>query len=457
MKTLYPHQVRYVEAAREAYQKGFRSILLCLPTGAGKTILAVSLCLAQFGRGGRILWVVSRIELVKQAAEALREAGIPCGIISPNHPRTFEAVQVASIDTLVARDMVLPGITMLVYDECQHAVAPTYLRVRQQYANVLTIGLSATPSRTDGKGLGAAFDCLIAEIQPQELVDKGFLVPVTVIGPEVAVNNPAAYPVDLYRRKCPGRQTIHFCASVKDAEEQARAFTVAGFPAKNVDGTMSADERDSSIEAYRSGRIKVLTNYLVLVEGFNVPETSCIIIGRKVRSESAYIQMTGRGMRLFPGKRDCLVLDLFGSSKALGILPTSPRSYSLDGKGVAVVKDKLQDMPQCPACGVFFTCGMWSGGRCPACGWVRPPKKNPAVREQKIVEYREHQVQTEAGKLKVEFLRMMLTFCRTQKKKDGTPYKPGYASMQFERKFGRYPNKQEMAAANWPTGEKRCA
>lgn len=449
---LWPHQLRYVDAARNHIRSGRRALLLVLPTGAGKTVLAVAICQAHFGRNGRILWIVHRKELIQQAADALRTAGVPCGIIAPWATRSFEPVRVASIQTLLARDQVLDGITMLVIDEAHHIVADTYLQVRRQYPGALVIGLTATPGRADNRGLGAAFDAMVAEVQPRELIASGTLVPCRVIGPRTAVDKLCDYPVDAYRADCSGRQAIVFVGSVQYAADLAQSFSVAGIPARSIDGAMSDADREQTIDAFRSRRLLVLTSVMVLTEGFDAPETSAIILARKVGSEVAYIQMVGRGMRRAPGKKDCICLDLYGSSHALHILPDSDRAYSLEGKAVRrSPTDELIDLPQCPACGTFFECGMWSGGRCPSCGWCRPPKKNPAVAHQEKIELQESRLQRmPSQQRKVQWLTEQLL------KRGGHT---GGILVQFSRIFHHFPNHtlREQSGFNKAARERKTA
>lgn len=437
MKPLWPHQTRYVQRCREAYRAGFRSMCLVLPTGAGKTILAVALAHGQLARGGKVLWLVHRIELAEQARDALRDAGIPAGIISPNHPRTHEAVQIASIETLIARNLVLPGITMLVIDECHHIMADTYIDVRRQYPGILVIGLTATPGRADGRGLKDAFDCMIAEVQPRELIalheqnPAVGLVPVKVIGPAIAVNNAAAYPVDLYLARAKGRKAIAFTSTVKQAEDLAEAFRLAGIPARCVDGNMDATERADTLSDFRAGNLQVLTNVMVLTEGFDCREVSCVILASKVGSPVAYVQKTGRGMRCAPGKKDCLVLDLFGSSHELQMLPDSDREYSLEGTSVRAVKRELIEIIQCKSCGEWFSAGVFAGGKCPGCGWIKPSKPDPRVVHQEMIELQFERLSRPTDAVKVDWIKDQLA-----RQRGGV----GGILTAFYRKFHHYPN-----------------
>ncbi len=434
---LWPHQERYIVRAREQFKLGRRALLLVLPTGAGKTVLATALARAHFGKSGRVLWIVHRAELIKQAAASLRKADVPCGIIAPWAPRTYEPVQVASIQTLIARNQVLEDITMLVIDEAHHIVADTYLQVRRQYPAAIVIGLTATPGRADNRGLGNAFDSMIAEVQPRELIalheqDPSMgLTPVRVIGPRAAVDNLCDYPVDAYRADCDGRQCIAFVGSVKEAARLASAFSVAGYPARSIDGSMDDADRERNIDAFRSGALRVLTSVQVLTEGFDAPETSAVILARKVGSEVTYIQMTGRGMRAAPGKRDCIVLDLYGSSHALKILPDSDRNYSLEGSAVRSAMGELQEITQCKGCGRWFPCGVFAGGQCPTCGWTRPAKPDPRVVHQEKIELQYSRLSNPTNTAKIAWLQTELA------KRRG---RMGGILIAFNRKFHHFPN-----------------
>jgi superfamily II DNA or RNA helicase len=410
------YQTETIEEVRKHFAAGKRACCVVLPTGAGKTVTAVSIVQSGFAKGSKVCWTVHRAELIRQARDTLLKNHVPCGVVAPWAPRTYEAVQVASIQTLIARDQ-RPDADIFVIDECHHIVADTYLKVRQSYPKAYTIGLTATPGRSDGRGLKDAFDCLVARVQPRELIalnqqdpTQG-LVPCIVVGPSAPVDDLSDYPVDAYRKDCAGRRAIVFVSSVKYASELASAFNLAGIPARSIDGTMADTDRERILADFRSGKLMVLTSVQILTEGFDCPEVSAVILASKCSSEIGYIQKTGRGLRPAPwvGKRDCIVVDLFGSSKALQILPSSDRTYSLDGQALRRSDTgEMIDLPQCPRCGMFFECGMWSGGACPKCGWIRPPKRDPRVVKKEREQYVEGKLQTDSGRSAVKWLQEQL-------------------------------------------------
>ena len=447
---LWPHQTAIIEAAHTQLRAGRRSLLLVLPTGAGKTYTAVSMGRASFERDNRVLWIVHRQELIRQAADALRSCDVPCGIIAPWSARSWEPVQVASIQTLLARGE-RPDANLLIVDEAHHVVSPEYFKLRSDYASAYVIGLTATPCRMDGVGLGMAFDALVPGPQPRELIAAGHLVPATVIAPQHATDHAADHPVDAYRKFLSGRRTIVFCASVESARTLASEFTLAGIPAACVDGEMDDDLRAREIERFKRGDLAVLTNMHVLTEGFDCRETSGIILARKVGSEPSLIQMTGRGMRCAPGKSDLIVVDLFGSCLALGILPDSDRIYSLDGKGVRS-GECAEGIRQCKSCGRVFVASQWGDAGCPACGFIDKRRRDPRIVRQEMTTIQAAKMVTESGQAKVAFLRNELRRCACTIKRDGSPVKPGAALVAFKARFHHWPNEVTKQAAGWPRG-----
>ena len=347
-KPLRPYQSAAVEATIAHAKAGRRRICIAAPCGAGKTRIGVEVCARARAKNSRVLWLTHRQELIRQSHRALRNEGVEAGIIAPWTSRTFERIEVASIQTLTARDM-RPDADLLILDEAHHFASEEWIQVIRSYPKAVIVGLTATPSRSDGIGLGVIFNALVPVCQPKDLIAAGNLVPATVIGPSVAVSNLAAYPVDFYRQHCENKKAVVFCSTIKEARDLAGLFTLAGIQAGCIDSQMDDTDRERCLEDYASGRVKVLTSVNVFLEGWDAPETFAVILARKMGSEVAYIQATGRAMRPFPGKSRCVIGDLYGSSHGLGILPASDRVYSLEGKGVAGVKRELIEITQCKA------------------------------------------------------------------------------------------------------------
>lgn len=434
MISLRPYQQQLIQQARDAYRAGKRSLLLVMPTGGGKTITAVALCSAALAKGGRVLWVVHRRELVQQAADAVRRAGVEPGIIAPWAAPTDSQIQVASVQTLLARKQ-RPPADVMVWDEAHHAVAATYSTLAAHYRSSTRIGLTATPERQDGLGLGNVYDALLVACQPRDLISQGHLVPARVLAPFGQTEHLADDPVAIYQRLGQGRLTVVFASSVAHARRLAGAYSAQGIRAACVDGAMADADRLGILQQFAAGDIRVVTNVHVLTEGWDVPACSCAILARGFSAPGAYIQAVGRVMRPAPGKLDALVLDLRGASNLHG-LPDEDRTYSLEGRAITTGDETLQ-ITQCKACGAVFRSYEFRSATCPACGAQRPAKQDPQVRRAVM---REMSARDAIGD-RAAFLARQMRIAQSK------GYKPGWAMHRFRIRYGRWPSTAERAGA----------
>lgn len=456
----------YQEAARkrggQAFAAGARSLLFVGPCGMGKTVLGVSIVLGHLAKvlGGQAVWLAHREELIDQAAESIRRAGATPGIVTPNSPATQSPIQVASVQTLLARlnaGRPLPKATILVLDEARHYVSPEWSKVAEHYKDALRIGLDATPERQDGVGLDVLFDALITVAQPRELIDRGYLVPAEVMRPASTTKTLAEDPVEAWRRWGDGGKAIVFASSVKAAKDIASRFEAIGVAARAITGKLDSATRRVAIDRFRSGTVRVLTSVHTLSEGFDVPDASVAILARGFSSPGSYIQAASRVLRPAPGKTRGIVLDLMGVSIDHG-LPDEDRAYSLQGKAIKS-KDGLLPIRQCPACGRVFRAAEFhavkavetSPGslvfehvpsprpRCPGCGYEMPLRQDPRVRRQAMVA-------AHAGHTSDRRIVALQQLFATARAKG---YKPGWAVMQFKVRYGQFPSQDMKIQAGW--------
>lgn len=271
---------------------------------------------------------------------------------------------------------------------CHHTNAASWASLITRYPEARVLGLTATPYRTDGRGLGEHYDALVHTVTISDLIQRGFLVrPITYApaAPDMAgvrkvggdfatgamaekVDRPALIGdiVDHWKRLGQDRITVGFCASVAHAEHVAQAFRAAGIPAAAIDGAMDARLREDRLSDLAAGRLRVLTNVGILTEGWDLPACGCIIQARPTASLSLYHQIVGRGLRSCPGKSDCIVLDHAGNTLRHGFV-TDPVDYSLDGLAKRPQGPSIRTCPQCMAA---FPAGTPS---CSLCGYVWPP------------------------------------------------------------------------------------
>ncbi len=430
MSALRPYQLDAIERVRAAMRQHRRRVCLVMPTGSGKTRTCGEMSRIVVERGGRVLWLAHRSELVDQAADALTALGLTVGAqcsSASTPPNPYAPVQVASVQTLLSRGE-RPDATLIVADEAHHFAAAA-----EQWSALLAgytapvIGPTATPERGDGCGLDGCFDALVVGATVRDLTPD-YLVPCRVLRPDVplAPGEIARSPVDAYRDHAEGRRTVVFVRSVPLAEQYAAEFRMHGIEARCLTAETPWAERRMAIDAFRRGAIRVLVNVYVLTEGFDAPELSCVIVARGCGSAGMWLQMIGRALRPAAGKSDALVLDLRGVSHEHG-LPEDDREYSLSGVGI-----RLRDPNSyCPVCGQPKE----PGEACAACGYTPAgdSDKPDTVKNVALKPYMRFRETDDDGKRSERLARWLLDGQRRG-------FKPGWAKNKFLGVYGSWPS-----------------
>ncbi len=342
--TLRDYQSEAVRAVKQHYAAGVSRQLIVLPTGSGKTIIIAHL-VADLKIPTLIL--VHRDELISQTLEKLQmiapatQVGIVKGDLNDlNRPITLASVQTLSRASRL-KQVGREAFGFIVVDEAHHAVAPQWRRIlRHVHAgeNNLLLGVTATPVRADGVGMGNVFQKVVYQKAIPEMIRAGYLCPPkgllvrsetditnvrqsssvasygdfqpTVLEKVINTANRNQLITNVFKRYAANRKAIVFTAGVKHAHDLSATFQKNGITSAAVDGSMGLEERRRILKNFREGRIQAITNCNVLTEGFDEPATDCIIMARPTRSETLYIQAVGRGLRPYPGKKNCLVLDV---------------------------------------------------------------------------------------------------------------------------------------------------
>ncbi len=223
----------------------------------------------------------------------------------------------------------------MVIDEAHHCRAKTYRKIIEAYPEAIILGMTATPCRGDGRGLGNIFDCMVECPPVQALIDLGFLVPTKVYAPVrpdlkgVRVEKGDYAKGQLAERMNQGelvgdivthwirlserRKTVVFATGVAHSVHIRDEFRRAGIMAEHVDGSTPVDERETILARLSRGEVEVVTNCMVLTEGWDQPDVSCIVLARPTKHMGLYRQMIGRVLRPSPGKTDAIVLDHAGA------------------------------------------------------------------------------------------------------------------------------------------------
>jgi DNA repair protein RadD len=332
-------------------------------------------------KGSRVLILVHRVELLRQTSKTLRNFGVRHGLINPKYTPDYSApVQVASVQTIVNRLGKMPiDFDLIIVDEAHHATASTWAKTISYHQKARVLGVTATPCRSDGKGLGKVggglFDCIVQGPTAQELMDMGYLVPPRIFAPPnkldlsavkttagdwnkkglaEATDKPSITgdAVEHYRKIAHKIPAVAFCVNVQHAKNVAEAFRANGYRAESVDGTMDDTDRARILSGLGNGTMDVVTSCDLIGEGVDIPTIGCAILLRSTQSLSLYIQQVGRALRPSEGKANAIVLDHVGNVIAHG-LPHQDREWSLDGD--MRKKKKKNETPdiklvQCPGC-----------------------------------------------------------------------------------------------------------
>jgi DNA repair protein RadD len=317
-------------------------------------------------------------------------------------PRPMQAVQVASIDTLLVRGvrssaMDLPPADLVIFDEAHRARGRTREHLISLYPEAALLGMTATPCRSDGRGLGNLFDVMIECPQVADLIVGGYLVKSRVYAPvnpdlkgvrvekgdyvisQLAgrMNTEALVGdiVEHWYKHGEGRCTVAFAVDVAHSVAIRNQFLGAGVRAEHLDGETPLPERADILARLASGETKVVSNCMVLTEGWDSPPVGCTILARPTKQMALFRQMVGRVLRPADGKPDAVILDHSGAVFRHG-LPEDYVEWTLevDGRAAAPVHEKRKAgeapaLRECPACKAVMT-----KPPCGVCGWVPEPK-----------------------------------------------------------------------------------
>lgn len=399
MFNLRDYQTDAENKIRIAMGNGKKSILLHAPTGSGKTAIASDIIKKVHDNGKKALFLANRRELVNQAKTTLESFGLDCGVIMAGVESKLDAqVQIASVQTYVRRMDLMElqfnkwwhEADLVIVDEAHGSISPSFQKILKSYGDEsFVLGLTATPCRTDGRGLGEFYDEIVSTINVAALIEQNYLVPVryftpstpdlegirTVggdfdkkeLGKRVNKTKLVGDIYDNWSRICPDRPTIIFATNVKHSINIAEDFSRNGVSIAHIDAKTSPEEREETLMVLKSGKLQVITNVGILCEGFDFPKASCIILARPTKSLGLYIQMAGRGLRTAEMKQDCILIDHGGCVERHGLLEWS-REWTLDGKKKAwktVERDsKEKGMAKCIACHCVYT----GTDTCPDCG-----------------------------------------------------------------------------------------
>lgn len=373
---LRDYQRDCIDAVFKAWSDGLKRPAVVLPTGAGKTVVFASL-IKEFREttsdgsyeayGTRVMVLVHRDELADQAIDKIRAIapGMSVGKVKAQDNDVHADVMVCSVQTLAVASRLnrvvnsytrYGSIGLIITDECHHGAAPTYRKIYDAFPDALNLGVTATLERGDGVGLGDVWEGVVYTRSILKMISEGHLADVrgkTVdlaaldlsgvkrsggdfqvgdLGRALEESDMAAKLPLAYKEHATDRPGVVFTPTVATAHQVADSFNDAGIRTAVITGDTPRDERRGIFEDFRTGRVQVLANCMVLTEGFDAPWASCAVIARPTQSASLYTQMVGRVLRPWPGKADALVLNVAGPGhKIRTLIDLEPGSVQVVG------------------------------------------------------------------------------------------------------------------------------
>lgn len=399
----------YQEESRVKLRVALRSttsVLMVLPTGSGKTVLAAALIDILFKAGKRVIFGCHRKELLRQTAGTFDNFGIPYSYIAAGHHyNPMHRVYIASIATLKNR-MTRIRADYLFIDEAHLSMAAGWNAVVAHYKaqGAKVIGLTATAERLDGKPLGDNFDTMVQGPSVREMIERGNLSRYKAFAPagldmtgvkvrggdyvaadlEALMEGKAvmANAVKHWQKFSGGKRTIAFSPSVKRAEDLAEEFRSNGITAVAISGDTPLTQRNQWFHDFADRKIQVITSVNLFNEGFDLAAqvgrditVEAVLLHRPTQSLALHLQQVGRALR----KKDypAIILDLVGNISRLG-LPDDDFEWSLEGRKKGGREVSMLTCDYCFATHV-------PAPKCPECGHVYP-KKEAAAGGGRVVE-----------------------------------------------------------------------
>lgn len=367
---LRDYQQAAIECVRELFHQGRRRVCCVLPCGTGKTALFAYMARRHVltHKGAKVLFLVHRRELVQQTLNTFARFSIP-----------MDGIQVSMAQTVTRHLEDQERPTFIVADELHHYTSFTFRRILDAF-DCPMVGLTATPARMDGTGLGEICDAMYVGPDPDWFIDEGYLARYDYYAPKINMYDAEWMPKgqdydqqdaadkldkigiygDLEKYLDMGRKTIVYAPTVAMSRKIAGEI---GPYARHFDGDTPKQERDETMQMFREGKIRVLCNCDLIGEGVDVPDCDCVMLLRPTKSTALYIQQSMRCLRPCGDKR-AVIYDFVGNVFRHG-MPTQHRDWTLEGRVRPVRHAEEAGVRQCMQC---FRVYPGNARICPYCG-----------------------------------------------------------------------------------------
>ena len=490
MIELRKNQREAIDSVYDGWEKGLKgNFLVCAPTGSGKSVIIAFLIKELYEKwGARILILTHTKEIITQNVQKILTIWpmAPVGIYSAgigrkelNAPIVFGGIQ-----SIASKIQYTNPFDICIVDECHLIDTKENTRYKKTLdllllmnPNMRVIGLTASPFRLGSgwihKGEGRIFHHMVYDIKIQELIDQGLLSNIIPQGGSVKINTDGVslrgkefVPGELEQAAMQGNTTedaikdiiergkdrkcwLVFSCGTKHSEQILECLRNHDISAEMITGETPKVLRDRYINEHKSGQIRCLVNCSVLTVGYDNPRVDLLALLRPTKSESLYLQLVGRGMRIFPGKENCLFLDYTHTSTDLGPIDALDPDNKQNGNGTPPAKE-------CPACQAIIAAGYRI---CPVCGHEFPeetpkiaprPIQAPVLKSQIVpleyevdsVRYARHQKQGKRDSVRAEYTCGILVFKEWIFPDASTPQQQFY--------YGKLLSAAGMPYESWP-------
>lgn len=375
---LRDYQQELINDVRQSYLKGNKSPCIVLGCGGGKTVVFAYMAKQSQDKGNTVWFLVHRKELLDQTIATFDKFGIE-----------RKTIHIAMVGTVSRNINKYPKPDFIIFDECHFSAAKTWRRIIDSFPDAKLAGLTATPTRLDGKPLGDIYDDLVEGESIKSLIEKDYLAPYKYYAPSVAdlstlkkkrgdfdkgqaeeiLSTKAVFGdvIKHYKHYADGKQSICYCSTIKHSKMMAEEFQEVGINAIHFDGDTPKKEREQIINDFREGKITILCNVDLISVGFDMPDVDCCILLRPTDSTALYIQQACRALRYREGKT-AIILDHVNNYERHG-LPDDKREWSLGDKfekPKRFLEDGTLKIKQCQNCFGVFESGI---NVCPHCGF----------------------------------------------------------------------------------------
>lgn len=394
---LRTYQKNSILQLRDGFKTNKRQVL-CLPTGAGKTVVFSEMVRLAFEKGTKTIVLTDRTELFKQTLRSLSNFGIAVEEIKPSKKNIYTEAKIflAMVETVSRRKSILSQIypTLIIIDEAHKG---NFNKIIDIYPDARVIGATATPV---GKHFFKYYTNIVQNIDVPELVGSGFLSPCrpyqmvddfsdletkrgefTDFSLYAHFDKPVIYDgvIDQWKKYALGKKTIVFNVNIDHTEKTTQRFLKEGIPSECITSKTPAKERERILNAFSSGAFPVLNNCGILTTGYDEPSIECVVVNRATKSLPLWLQMCGRGSRVFTDKNEFILLDFGGNHDRHGLW-NEPREWSL--KPPKKKKDAVAPVKSCPKCEAMLHASIMT---CNFCGYIFP-KKEGENKDGKMVE-----------------------------------------------------------------------